>query len=114
MELTTLIKLGGKEWSTSTMHRVYFNDLAELFGLELTHYKTGSVSSATLRGESISNNAGYGLATTLSFGKLWFDIKKGEFGYKFASCKLFSGDQIGEYLVAEITRRAEAMRETGL
>lgn len=36
--------------------RYYVNNLAEIIGLEIETYKSGSISSATLKGEHISNN----------------------------------------------------------
>jgi len=36
-----LIAKGGRLWEKAGMRRLYFNNLAELYGLELEYYKTG-------------------------------------------------------------------------
>lgn len=77
--IETLISIGGNEWISGDHHRIYFNDLATLYGLEFATYNTGNISSATLNGEKISNSKARKLSTTLDFGKLWFDVTKGEF-----------------------------------
>ena len=57
--------------------RIYINleDMASVFGLVINQYKTGSISSASLNGEKISNSRAYKLLEN----KIYFDIAKQEF-----------------------------------
>jgi|LSQX01.1.fsa_nt_gb hypothetical protein len=55
--IRNLIAKGASRWTKGDHDRLYLNGAAkEIVGLETTHYKSGSISSATLKGESISNN----------------------------------------------------------
>ena len=101
---TEILKaLGAKEWKTETHHRFYFNDLAGLYGLKVTRYNTGNISSATLDGESISNSAARRIKTELDFGKIWFDVPTGKFGSKEIGSSKVSA------IISEIENRAEKM-----
>lgn len=75
-----LVAIGGKVWVAGDKNRIYFNNLAEFLGLECGFYKTGSVSWATLNGESISNSKGSNLFYQCRQGKIWFEA--GEFHSK--------------------------------
>ena len=63
----------GSEWRKDDKHRFYFDDvdkiLSEYFGLELTRYKSGSISQARLDGEKISNSKAYKMIPY----KIYFD-----------------------------------------
>lgn len=48
-----LERMGFKRWTKSGMDRMYIN--ASALGLNYTRYKSGNVSSAWFKGESISN-----------------------------------------------------------
>lgn len=76
-----IIQLGNR-WQKGNMDRVYFNDLAAWYGLELDHYKTGNICSAKLNGERISNNSAYKLIGRICNGKVWFDLRTGRFATK--------------------------------
>jgi len=55
--IQNLIAKGATRWTKGDRDRLYLNGAAEkIVGLETTHYKSGSISSATLKGESISNS----------------------------------------------------------
>ena len=68
--------LGGKRWTKNAMDRVYFNGEvnAKMIGFSYSSYKTGNVSSASLRGESISNNRASSIRTSIFCCKCWFDL----------------------------------------
>lgn len=74
-----LVNAGGNRWEKAGHRRLYFNNLEDLYGLELDHYGTGNISSATLNGEKISNNSARELVFELRSGKLWYDLNKGTF-----------------------------------
>jgi hypothetical protein len=79
-----LIQLGGNEWRKSeTLHRVYLNTdtLADLYGLDCSFYRTGNVSSASLRGSAISNSEARRILGSLP-EKFWYDIPSGTFAFR--------------------------------
>ena len=73
-----LTEMGGKLWEKGTMRRVYFN--AQAWGLEVNHYNTGNISSATINGQGISNAEGYRCQNV----KIWYDLSDGKFHTKDA------------------------------
>ncbi len=80
-EITTttrkaLESIGGSYWEAGTLHRVYFNQeiLLPLIGLELTFYKTGNISSATLNGAYISNGKARKMVDAVRYCKFWYDL----------------------------------------
>jgi len=97
------MKAMGSEWNRDNKHRIYF-DLRALYGLRTEHYKTGNISSATLRGEPISNGRARDLGTTLDFAKVFYDINTDEFG-----AGGHTSDEMFDAIVEEIERQlAEA------
>ncbi|WP_261465888.1 hypothetical protein [Serratia entomophila] len=92
-ELTVeaLVKMGGSEWIKGDYHRVYFNfdALCEIIGLSYSTYKTGNVSFAMYNGSKISNTKAAALRARLSTGKIWFDVKTGEFSSRDMSAEIF-------------------------
>jgi hypothetical protein len=80
----TMTAIGGRLWEKNGMRRVYLNDWQTFAGLELTHYGTGNISSATYQGAGISNSQAYKLAGAIE--KVWFDTEDGKL-----HCRLGSG-----------------------
>ncbi len=78
-KIKALESIGGTRWQRETMDRVYINDLARWDGLEVATYNSGSVRSATLDGEAISNTAARKLGAMLALGRLWYDVTDGHF-----------------------------------
>jgi hypothetical protein len=76
-----LIQLGSR-WQKAGFDRIYFNNLAEWYGLECGYYNTGNISWATLDGEKISNNSARKIGAALGWGKVWYDMNTGRFEYK--------------------------------
>lgn len=73
-----LSALGGREWQKGNYHRVYFNftdDLLERLGLKVWRYKSGNVSGATYKGESISNSQAKATIGLLLDQKVFYDLK---------------------------------------
>ena len=87
------LKKLGSEWGKSGKHRVYFNDLPELYGLDVRYYNTGNVSSATLDGEAISNSEAKRLLNRLT-GKFYFDFADGRF-HSFDLDDEIAGELVG-------------------
>lgn len=87
-----LLTAGGKLWEKEGRRRVYFNGLPELCGLEVHRYNTGSISSAYLDGEKLSNTKAARLVGRLEHCKLWFDLNSNEWRHQgleeaeFARC----------------------------
>jgi hypothetical protein len=69
----------GSEWKKSGMHRIYFNDLYQWFGLVLDHYKSGNISDATLNGEQVSNSQARKIQGRLCSGRVWYDVSTGKY-----------------------------------
>lgn len=97
-----LSALGASEWKKDAFHRFYFNDLPSLYGLSITRYSKGSIKSARLDGETISNKAAWKLTMGLT-GKFWFDIKDGKFHGRDLSDACF------QRLVSIVKEKAQAM-----
>jgi hypothetical protein len=74
-----LLLAGGSEWIKGSMHRIYFNDLASWFGLQIDTYKTGNISYAELNGERISNSQARKVENRLFTAKFWYDVAEGRF-----------------------------------
>jgi len=55
------------------------SELLELIELDLNHYGTGNIRSATLEGESISNSGAKRILNRLCGIKFWFDLEEGQF-----------------------------------
>jgi hypothetical protein len=77
----TMTAIGGRRWQKNGHDRVYLNDFETIPGLELDHYKSGSISYATLDGDKISNAEGGRLATAVD--KVYFDAADGKVHIKW-------------------------------
>lgn len=106
MTAEQLVAVGGSEWQRGDKHRVYFNDLASLYGLEVNRYDTGNISGARLNGEKISNGQARQLLNTLQMAKLWWDVPTGKFLTQGMEAEM-SGP-----ICAEIRRRVAEMPES--
>lgn len=73
------LKQIGSEWQKGNLHRIYFNNLATWYGLEVEHYNSGNISAAWIDGEAISNSRAKHLDTTLRFGKVYYDVNAAKF-----------------------------------
>lgn len=75
-----LKSIGGKEWIKGEYHRIYVPNsvLHDLYGLKVSYYKTGNISSAFVDGEKISNTKAY----KLRFGDVWYNVQTGKFETK--------------------------------
>ena len=100
MSIDKLTAIGGNEWRGGDHHRIYFNDLAGLYGLRYGRYNTGNISWAKLNGEEISNSRARRILGRL-YGSLWYDVNRGEFGWQYLS------DETAETIISEIKRRVE-------
>lgn len=67
----TMTAIGGNRWQRGDKDRVYFNDIDDLMGLEISRYNTGNISSAAVDGHGISNSEGYRLLSAVY--KVYFD-----------------------------------------
>ena len=109
--INKLIAIGGNEWNAGNHHRIYFNDLPEWFGLELSYYGTGNISLAKLNGEKVSNSQARKLVSALDIGKLFYDVNNGE----WIAQRL--DESLAETCIESIERKAretkaEAQKET--
>lgn len=76
-----LERVGGSYWQTSdgSKRRVYFNNIAALYGLTYTTSGSGHINHAELNGETISNSQAARLSAILDTSKLWYDLADGHF-----------------------------------
>lgn len=65
----------GREWIKGSYHRVYLTKPETLIGFTYSLYNSGKISTASLKGEQISNNRGYKIL--VSFDKMYVDVKTG-------------------------------------
>jgi len=79
IDIEALKQLGGTEWVKDELHRVYFNNLEELYGLDCRCYKTGNIAEAFLHSEPISNSEARRIRGCLCDMKIWFDMKDRKF-----------------------------------
>ena len=78
MNTDKLVELG-KEWTKGDTRRVYFNNIESWYGLRVSRYNSGSIMSATLDGEVISNSTAKEIEGRFIGVKVWFDFADGEF-----------------------------------
>lgn len=100
IEMETKLKAIGKYWEAGDKKRIYFNNLLDLYGLEVTRYGTGKISSARLNGQKISNTQATKLINRMCLGKLWYDCNSGTFGWKNIP------DDMANEMIVEIQRRS--------
>jgi|WetSurSiteA1Bulk_404760.scaffolds.fasta_scaffold45100_2 hypothetical protein len=76
---TWLVSLGGRDWQRGAHHRVYVGvELAcKIVGLKITRYGSGNISSATLKGETISNSSARSYLCDLE--NCYYDVVSGKF-----------------------------------
>ncbi|MEU9760303.1 hypothetical protein [Streptomyces sp. NPDC047987] len=79
--IDTMTAIGGQRWQKNGMDRVYLNGFQAVPGLELDHYKSGSISYASLDGDKVSNAEGGRLATAVD--KVYFDAADGRVHIKW-------------------------------
>jgi hypothetical protein len=72
----TMTAIGGSRWQRGDKDRVYINGWAKFLGLEVSHYNTGNISAASLRGEDISNSEATRLLGAIY--KVYFDAADGK------------------------------------
>ena len=114
MNIQDLIQAGGKEWRKDDLHRVYFNDLPELLGLETFHYNTGNISSTRLNGERISNCRAGELMTSLMSAKFWYDVKAGHFESKrITSNRTMSAQEMTNLLARNVRAKIDSQNVQG-
>lgn len=99
-------ELGGKRWND----RYYFNNLQELYGLELRFFKNGfNISSALLEGEKLSNAKARELSGVLQGMKIWWEEGSG-FQWKGLGSRRFSAKQIAEKIIGRLEKEAGLSR----
>jgi hypothetical protein len=95
--------VGGSRWQKNGMDRVYFNDLARWYGLEVELYNSGNVRSARLRGEPISNSEARRIMSRFLNAKLWWDVQSGR--WEARGLDDADRDYIVSAILAEVERR---------
>jgi len=100
-----LTEMGGNLWERGDMRRIYFDNVASLYGLKMSRYGSGAISAATLDGDKISNAEARRLMGRMMSAKLWYDLADGQWhGRGFSN----EWDDY-EVCVAEAQRRLDAI-----
>ncbi len=97
-----LVNAGGTEWEAHGRHRVYFDNLPTLYGLELFRYGTGNISSARVDGDKISNTRARYIVSALGMMKFFYDLADNQF--HGAVCGQPAGTEITAKLAAGVER----------
>ena len=106
VNVTNLIKIGGKLWEKAGMSRVYFEVTPDMVGLTVDRYKSGSVSSATLDGNDLSNTKAADLLGALGTTKAFVDVASGVLVVQAPqSARVMSRFEIAKRVTAAITVR---------
>ena len=106
-----LVAVGGKAWVSGdgTKHRVYFNALDRWYGLQYTTYNTGSVASATLDGQHLSNSDARRILVATQSGKLWYDLDSGQWGSRDLDSHYYQ--HIAQTIIERIEAKVAALSE---
>lgn len=84
-QVDKLAKIGSEWKKDDKFHRIYFNDLEERLGLDISYYKSGNVSGATQNGERISNSECKRILGRLAGVKIFYDVKAGDFKVQYGN-----------------------------
>jgi hypothetical protein len=105
----TMTAIGGNRWQKNGMDRVYINDWAEFADIDVAHYNTGNISSASYQGEGISNSQAYKLLGSID--KVWFDAETGKLHcrYGHSESRIASREEVWEAVVAGIRTAIAAL-----
>ena len=101
--------IGGNRWQRGTMDRVYFNNWAELAGIETDHYNTGNISWAAYQGEAISNSQARKLLGSID--KVYFDAATGKLHcrYGYSESRVATQRDVFDAVVSGIRTRIAAL-----
>ena len=104
-----MIAIGGSRWQRAGHDRVYFNNWAELAGIETTRYGTGNISSASYQGYGVSNSQGYKLLGCVD--KLYFDAATGKLHVRYghSESREATREEVFQAAVSEIRTRIAAL-----
>ncbi|GHG15265.1 helix-turn-helix domain-containing protein [Streptomyces filamentosus] len=107
--IETMTAIGGRRWQKNGMDRVYLNAFETVPGLELSHYKSGSISGASLDGNLISNAEGARLATAVD--KVYFDAADSKVHIKWGwgRPRDLSRDQIADRIFTSVRAAITAL-----
>ncbi|MFD6149440.1 helix-turn-helix domain-containing protein [Streptomyces sp. NPDC060243] len=105
----TMVAIGGNRWQRAGHDRVYFNNWAELAGIEVSRYNTGNISSAAYQDEGISNSQAYKLLECID--KVWFDAEDGKLHcrYGYGESRVASPKELWAAVVAGIRTALAAL-----
>ncbi|MYU24662.1 helix-turn-helix domain-containing protein [Streptomyces sp. SID8352] len=101
--------IGGRRWQKNGMDRVYLNGFTIVPGLELDHYKSGSICYAALDGDKVSNAEGGRLACAVD--KVYFDNTDGKVYIKWGwgNPRSLDRDEIADRVFAAVRAAVAAL-----
>lgn len=110
-DVKRLVAAGGKLWEKGGKSRLYFNNLDALYGLKVTRRKSGTISSATLDGEEISNGEATRLLGVLNETKIWYDLTDHKFYFRVPGSSRYDMDAMANGLIQKIKEVSASFSE---
>lgn len=104
----TMTAIGGRRWQKNGMDRVYL-DWAAFAGIEVTRFNTGSISSASYQGNSISNSQARKILGSID--KVWYDAADGNLHCRYGldQSRVASREEVWAAVVAGIRAAIAAL-----
>jgi hypothetical protein len=104
-----MVAIGGNRWQKAGHDRVYFNNWADLAGLEVHRYRTGNISAAAYQGRGISNSQAYKLLDSID--KVWFDAEDGKLHCRtgWSESRVASVDELWNAITAGVRTAINAL-----
>ncbi|MFF0597902.1 hypothetical protein [Streptomyces antibioticus] len=104
-----IVAIGGRRWQKNGMDRVYLNDWPAFAGLEISHYGTGNIASASYQGNGISNRQAYKLLWSIN--KVWFDTADGKLHCRYGidESRVADRDELWDAVVAGVRAATDAL-----
>lgn len=113
-EPTTVKPQLGKPWSGyGCGPRQYVQNIEEIIDLEISRYKSGNISGASLGNETISNSQGNNVLSMVTTMKMWIDMETGTVHHKYnpnASSSKITHEEIIESVTEAIYDHGLATR----
>jgi len=83
LDAQRLVAAGGKEWKRDSRHRVYFENVSQLYGLRYeVDPRSGDITTATLDGVVIGVEEARDLLSRLKDVKIWYDLGRHRFQWR--------------------------------
>jgi hypothetical protein len=82
LSVEKLVAVGGKEWKKGNFHRIYFNNIHELHGLDAKFDEQGKFEYAHMLWAEVEEEYARRVIAHFADSKFWYDVKEKAFAYK--------------------------------